>query len=93
MTTEEFKESLIKNGFRREKYSEYHNECFLNEDYKGMRIELFVDYYSIRIVWYYIKHKKVSKCYYCRKILKEIGSAETLLDAFVDEVRKSYNIK
>ena len=97
MTREDFKQQLQSRGFKGERFSEYHNDVFRHETYryKGSRlfIEVFVNYYNVRLVWWHQKGRKVAKNYYVGKELRDYKNVEELISDFVDCMTKDYGIK
>ena len=51
MTREELNQYLLNKGFNYERYTEYNRDLFTTK-YKGSRIEVFVDFYTLRFVWW-----------------------------------------
>lgn len=97
MTKEELTSQLLDLGFKHDVYSEYHNEAFEHKKYifgrKRLSLEMFVDYYNLRIVWHYGEGKKISKNYYMSKEVSSYKSAKTLINDFVSYCGKMYGIK
>lgn len=97
MTRDEFEFSLEFYGFKKQRFSEYNNDAFVNKCYsfcdRQLHLEVFVDYYNVRIVWWYGEGKKVSKCYYVKKDLAQYNDARRLIDEFVLSMRKLYGIQ
>lgn len=97
MTRDEFEYSLEFYGFTKQRYSEYNNDAFVNMSYgyedKHLNLEVFVDKYNIRIVWWHEEGKKVSKCYYVKKDLVLYNDAKKLIDDFVVSMRSLYGIQ
>ena len=79
MTQEEVKGKLLDLGFTFERNEEYHRDEYTSM-YKNTKVEIFVDYYSLRLVWWYRSFKKAAKCFY----LKDIH--EPLDEKFVEGV-------
>jgi len=69
MTQEEVKGKLLDLGFTFERNEEYHRDEYTSM-YKNTKVEIFVDYYSLRLVWWYRPFKKAAKCFYL-KYMKE----------------------
>ena len=96
MIRDEFEFGLEFYGFTKQRYSEYNNNAFVNNSYsygdKNLKLEVFVDYYNVRIVWWYGEGKKVSKCYYVKKDLSLYSDAKKLIDEFVSSMRALYGI-
>lgn len=96
MTKEEFEFSLEFYGFKKQRFTEYNNDAFVNNSYefgeKQLNLEVFVDYYNVRIVWWYGEGKKVSKCYYVNNELVLYDDARKFIDDFVLSMRTKYGI-
>ena len=94
MTRQELIQELINSVFSREKYSEYNNEAFETKSYseKQLHMEAFIDYYTLRLVWWYTENKKVSKCYYVNRDLVNFENVESLLSKFITDMAKTYRI-
>lgn len=94
MTRDEFEYGLEFYGFSKQRFSEYNNDAFENTGYvfgeKRLHIEVFVDYYNIRIVWWHEKGKKVSKCYYVKKDLSIYNDAKRFIDDFLISMMSTY---
>ena len=69
MTQEEVKGKLLDLGFTFERNEEYHRDEYTSM-YKNTKVEIFVDYYSLRLVWWYRPFKKSAKCF-SLKYMKE----------------------
>lgn len=81
MTKEEVKEKLLDLGFTYERNEEYHRDEYTSM-YKNTKVEIFVDYYSLKLVWWYESNRKAAKCL-CLKCM-----TEPLDDNFVENVIK-----
>ena len=94
MTREELKEQLQKAGFETERNEEYHNDVFRHEAYgrHGLHLEVYVDYYNVRMVWWHQKGRKVAKNYYVKAELIDYESVESLIDAFVKSMIDTYGV-
>lgn len=96
MTRDEFEFSLESNGFTKQRFTEYNNDAFVNGNYcfedKQLHLEVFVDFYNVRIIWWHEKGKKVSKCYYVKNDLPLFEDAKTLLDNFIRSMKTLYGI-
>lgn len=79
MTKEEVKEKLLDWGFTYERNEEYHRNEYTSM-YKNTKVEIFVDYYSLKFVWWYKPNRKVAKCFYLKHM------TEPLDGVFVEDV-------
>lgn len=94
MTREQLKEQLMKAGFEMERNDEYHNDVFRHKTYGkfGLHIEVFVDYYNVRMVWWHQNGRKVAKNYYVKTELIDYESAENLIETFVNSMIVTYGV-
>lgn len=81
MTKEEVKEKLLHLGFTYERNEEYNRDEYISM-YKNTKVEIFVDYYSLKLVWWYRPNSKAAKCFYLKYM------TESLDDNFVENVIK-----
>ena len=88
MTCDTLKQELRDLGFEGERFTEYNNDAFRNTDYNGRDMEVFVDYHTIRIVWWISKSKKVGKCYYVSRALESFTCAAEMLESFICDMRR-----
>jgi len=79
MTQEEVKEKLLDLGFTYWRNEEYHRDEYTSM-YKNTKFEIFVDYYSLKLVWWYRPNSKAAKCFYLKYM------TEPLDDNFVEGV-------
>lgn len=95
MSREELEQQLMNSGFRKERFSEYHNNAFVNDTYKYkdslISLEVFVDRYNVRIIWWHDKGKKVSKNYYINKEIVEFKDVEELINTFITKMISTYS--
>ena len=96
MTKAEFGKQLEDLGFTKQKFAEYHNTVYENEDYeykhRKMSLEIFVDHYNVRVVWWHQKGKKVTKCYSVFNEIANYKEIHALLADFFDEMIVLYKI-
>ena len=96
MTKEEVKTSLLNLGFTNTVDLEYHRDVMtkknLNFGENCLNLEFFLDYYNVRILWWYEPTKKVSKSYYLRGDISSFSSVEELLSSFIDYCVSTYGI-
>lgn len=100
MTREKLKEKLIEANFELWHDDEFHRDMFTNEKAKikkgektlSFNLQVFVDYYTVRIIWYYDGRNKVSKSYYMRNDIDKINSVDELLSSFIAETSQKYKI-
>lgn len=81
MTQEEVKGKLLDLGFTFERNEEYHRDEYTSI-YENAKVEIFVDYYSLKLVWWYRPSSKAAKCFYLKYM------TEHLDDNFVENVIK-----
>lgn len=81
MTQEEIKKKLLDLGFTYERNEEYHRDEYTSM-YKNTKVEIFVDYYSLTLIWWYRPNRKAAK-YFNLKYMPEP------LDNFVENVIKN----
>ena len=101
MSREELKEKLIEAKFEYGHDDEFHRDVFTNEKAKikkgekslFVNLQVFVDYYTVRIIWYYDGRNKVSKSYYMRKDIDKINSVDELFSSFIAETSQKYKIE
>lgn len=79
MTKEVAKEKLLDWGFTYERNEEYHRDEYTSM-YKNTKVEIFVDYYSLKFVWWYKPNRKAAKCFYLKNM------TEPLDGVFVEDV-------
>lgn len=79
MTQEEAKDKLLDLGFTYERNEEYHRDEYTST-YKNTKVEIFVDYYSLRFVWCYKPNRKAAKFFRLKYM------AEPLDEKFVEGV-------
>lgn len=96
MTKIEFEQELEKLGFSKQRFSEYHNNVYVNENYdyknRKMSLDIYVDFYNVRIVWRYQKGKKVAKCYSVFKEIADSKETSVLLADFFESMIELYKI-
>ena len=96
MTKEEFELSLESCGFSKQRFTEYNNNAFVNKSFEYdnamLNLEVFVDRYNVRIVWWHKNGKKVSKCFYINKEVALHENARTLIEDFVALMKSTYGI-
>ena len=81
MTKEEVKDKLLSLGFSYGRNEEYHRDEYTSM-YKNTKVEIFVDYYSLKLVWWYRPNRVAGKCFYLRYM------TEPLDEKFVEGVVK-----
>lgn len=99
MTKSDLKVELLKL-----KFDYWKNEEFNRDEFCGLikfssgdekfdaRLDVQVDYYNVRIIWYYEKGKKVSKCYYLNKDFAGFKDLSEMLSTFFAYCIKTYKI-
>ena len=100
MTKEELKEKLIEANFELWHDDEFHCDTFmsktakveLNERTFEVSLQVYVDYYTVRITWWIESNKKVAKSYYVNSAIKEVESLNELLCAFLYECSVKYGV-
>lgn len=93
MTREELSKSLLDFGFSYWRNEEYHRDEFRGM-YKSVdtEVEVMIDYYTVRVVWYYEKGKKVSKSYRISTEVVRFHSFDDLFDDFLSHCSGFYKI-
>lgn len=101
MTQEEFKQQLTELDFRYDRYGEYNRDAYDNDHYRlvdhenkiyKVRLEIFIDYYTVRMVWWLDNSHKLSKCYYVNKEIRENELAVSVIRSFIDYCVKTYGV-
>ena len=72
MTQEKVKEKLLDLGFTYERNEEYHRDEYTSM-YKNTKVEIFVDYYSLKLVWWYRPNSKAAKCFHLKYMTKPLN--------------------
>ena len=90
MTREELNQYLLNKGFNYERYTEYNRDLFTTK-YKGSRIEVFVDFYTLRFVWWCQPNKKVCKSFYLKDILPSFP--DDFVESTISLLAKTYEIE
>ena len=90
MTKEEVKDKLLNLGFTYERNEEYHRDEYTSM-YKNTKVEIFVDYYSLKLVWWYEPNKKAAKCFYLRYITESLD--EKFIEGVIMDLAKIIRIK
>lgn len=98
MNNEELKKGFIDAGFEHWRNDEFHRDEYWNKNAKiefsekksiVANLEAFVDYYTIRIVWWFEPNRKVGKTYYIEKDICKIDSLKSLLSKFAENVSRN----
>lgn len=101
MSREELEKQLSASKFRFWRDEEYHRDAYTNENAlikteNGLKIraslEIFIDYYTVRIVWYLENGRKVAKSYYVHKLPNNFDSLDSLLSDFANECFTLYKV-
>lgn len=99
MTRDELKENLFNLEFDYWRNEEYNRDefsgyfCFLSGEMSfSARIDIQIDYYNVKIVWYYEKGKKASKNYYVNKELAAFKDMSDMLGTFFKSCIDLYKI-
>lgn len=99
MTKSDLKVDLLKL-----KFDYWRNDEFNRDEFRGSflferdrkffiaSLDIQVDYYNVRIIWYYEKGKKVSKCYYVRKEFAGFKDLSEMLSTFLSYCIDFYKI-
>lgn len=94
MTKVEIKSVLEKLGFTYERDSEYNRDVYTNKSFfflnRETKLEIFVDYYTIRFVWWYSRNQKVGTSFYINSLPKNL---KTFIDDVICELINKYNLK
>lgn len=101
MTKDELKSQLAETKFEFWRDDEFHRDVYTNKSAKVtldesksliVNLELFVDYYTLRIVWWLEKGKKVTKSYYMKRDVEKICDLNELLGVFVSLCSTDYGV-
>ena len=90
MTQEEVKDKLLSLGFSYERNNEYHRDEYTSM-YKNTKVEIFVDYYSLKLVWWYRPNRKAAKCFYLKYMTEPLD--DNFVGGVVKDLTKSMMIK
>lgn len=90
MTTEEVKDKLLDLGFTYEHNEEYHRDEYTSM-YKNTKVEIFVDYYSLKLVWWYRPNSKAAKCFYLKYMTEPLN--ENFVEGVIMDLAKHLIIK
>lgn len=90
MTKEDVKEQLLNLGFTYERNEEYHRDEYTSM-YKNTKVEIFVDYYSLKLTWWYRPNSKAAKCFYLKYMTEPLD--EKFVGGVVEDLTKSLMIK
>lgn len=95
MTKEELKDLFTSLGFTRERDKEYNRDVYTNGLFfvtnRNTKLEIFVDYYTIRFQWWYEPNKKVGNSFYLKSVLPNFDA--NFIKSVVVELCQTYNIK
>ena len=101
MTREEFERQLISLDFHFEREEEFHRDVFDNFDFRivyqsldmyRVRLVIYVDRYTVRMVWWLDDNHKLTKSYYMHKEVKEEKLAVSLITSFVENCKDVYKV-
>ena len=90
MTQEEVKEKLLDLGFTYWRNEEYHRDEYTSM-YKNTKVEIFVDYYSLKLVWLYRPNSKAAKCFYLKYMTEPLD--EKFVEGVIMDLAKCLIIK
>ena len=82
MTKEELHSFLTSEGYSYERDNEYHRDVF-TKYIDGKKLEVFADYYTIRVLWWYEHNRKTSTSAYLRKI--DEGVLRLMIQELINE--------
>ena len=89
MTREEFTNQLESLDFHYDRYGEYNRDAYDNDQ---VRLEIFVDYYTVRMVWRLNNSHKLSRCYYVNREIKESELAVSIISRFIVYCVETYKV-
>lgn len=102
MTREEFADELREHGFAMERDGEFNRDVFTNGKFpltflpEGVRcvfdLTIYVDYYTVRIVWQADARHRYGYCYYVAKELHGSDTACALIADFIYYCSMTYGI-
>lgn len=82
---EEIKEKLLDLGFTYERNEEYHRDEYISM-YKNTKVEIFLDYYSLKLVWWYKPNRKAAKCFLLKYMTKPFD--EKFIEGVIMDLEK-----
>lgn len=89
MTQEEVKGKLLDLGFTYEHNEEYHRDEYTSM-YKNTKVEIFVDYYSLTLIWWYRPNRKAAKHFNLKYMSEPLGN---FVEGVVKDLTKCLIIK
>ena len=100
MTRDELKTQLAELKFDNWRDDEFNRDVFTNktadvvvgERSFSLNLQVFVDYHTVKVVWWYDNNKKVTKCYYMLRDIGAVGSFRDVLAKFAEECSVLYMI-
>lgn len=90
MTKEEVKELFMSLGYAYERDEEYHRDYYTTK-YNDTKVEIFVDYYTLRVLWWYEPRMRVGKNYRMSQMNEPLG--EHFIEDAISDLKKEYGIK
>lgn len=90
MTQEEVKDKLLSLGFSYERNEEYHRDEYTSM-YKNTKVEIFVDYYSLMLGWWYTPNRKAAKCFLLKYMTEPLD--ENFVEGVIMDLAKHLIIK
>lgn len=101
MTVDEIKQSLTKYEFKYSADDEYHWDVYTNKGYAlniedkkyTIYLEVSINYYNVRFIWYYHGNNKCTKIYYIDKDIPVFPSFEEMVKTFISYCVDFYRVK
>ena len=85
MTQEEAKEKLLDLGFTYHRNDKYHRDEYTSM-YKNTKVEIFVNYFSLSLVWWYRPNNKAAKCFYLKYMTEPLD--ENFVEGVIMDLAK-----
>ena len=100
MTRGELKSQLIElkfdswhdDEFNRDVFTNKTTEIIVGERSFSLSLHVFIDYHTVKVVWWYEKNKKVTKCYYMLRDIGAVSSFRDVLAKFAEDCSMLYMI-
>lgn len=100
MEVKELKQQLKHSNFDYWRDDEFHIDVYSNEsayvkvgtNVISANLEVHIDCFLVRVIWYYKGRNKVSKSYYLYKEIAGTASLEELFSSFISETSTKYKI-
>ena len=89
---------LVKRGFTYERESEYNRDVYHTDTFGvdgfSTRLEIYVDYHTLRFVWWHQANRKLGKSYYRSKLdFCDENGVFAFINEFINYCKSTYNPK